>query len=102
MKHEVTLKRADGTRIFIKVELGHVHFCGDRPVKYHYTVHTCAKGKRTRKSACDETDWDYRKADNRDQYHMAKLLEVVSAEELHAAALELWQRIKPPSVTTLL
>lgn len=99
VRRETILRREDGTRVMITTALKHEYNGGNGCHTYGQQVDTCAKGKRTWQPVYDDNAYDFRSLPfnsvEREKYIMFKQLSVVSQEELDAAALELWEQMKP-------
>lgn len=94
MTHEKILKRSDGTKISIRVNLWLDSIDG---CHWDVIVYKCAPRKRTFYSVNNTDDYSWRKldAEGRKRATIAAYLEVVSAEEILSAKMELYNAIKP-------
>jgi hypothetical protein len=98
-KRQTILRREDGTRVSIDVELKQAP-CA-RLGWHHYTVcvTTCAKGRRTWQPVYDENSHIFRGlpfgGQEREDYIRKKQLEVVTGAEIIGAGLALWEQMKP-------
>jgi hypothetical protein len=93
--HEKTLRRPDGSRVRIIVEVGVGAY--HNQLDYSHRVETCAKGKRTWTQPFDTDAYNYRRmGDQERERHRADSIRMVATdEEILAAKMELWQSIKP-------
>ena len=98
MQHEKIIKRPDGSRIRIKACLV-IDFRG---FSWSYSVDFCAKRKRTWVRTVDTDSFSYRSLDSSGKAEMIRThsLRRASAEEINIAMIELWQKLKPPSIET--
>lgn len=95
MKHEKIIKRDDGSRVRITVELV-VEWCRNE-ARWSFVVHSCDKGKRKWKTPVNHDDYSWRKLgmeERREEDHR-RSLQLASPQEVEEAMLELWQKIKP-------
>jgi hypothetical protein len=89
---EYTIKRENGDKIIISVDYA------EWKNKYRISsVGVILKGKRNVRYVSVGDDWSYRKLDagGRNEYEIKKYLEVVTVDEIKAAALTAWERMKP-------
>jgi len=95
MKHEKIIKRDDGSRIRITVNLV-VEWSRTEP-SWSFVVHSCDKGKRTWTSPVNHDDFSWRKLgmEERREEARRRSLTLASTKEVEQAMLELWQKIKP-------
>lgn len=94
MTHETILKREDGTKISIHVSLWvDMRFGGIWKV----TVAICPPRKRSYSyvSKSDDYSWRTLSLEDRETATMAEYLKHVTAEEILAAKIALWNAIKP-------
>lgn len=96
MRHEKVIKRDDGTRVKIIVDLTSSRF-GDVPLAWDANVMYCEKGKKTWQLVYDSDSFNYRRLsmDERRQFIDAQQLLIATHTEILAAKLELWEKIKP-------
>ncbi len=96
MRHEKTIKREDGSRVRISVELSNPSYEDARITSY---VCTCKKGKRTWTLTYNSDDYKYRALSmpERRKYEEQSQLAAVSSAELLETKIELWQKLKPVS-----
>ena len=92
MIHEKVIKREDGKQVKLRLSLYMVY---DKIV-YKCSVYTKDKGKRIFNSVYTD-DYMFRKipVDEREAFILEKQLLHVTPEEILAAKLELWEKIKP-------
>lgn len=95
MKHEKIIKRDDGSRVRITVELA-VEWNRDES-RWSFVVHSCDKGKRTWRTPVNHDDFSWRKlgTEERREEDQRRSLTLASREEVEQVMLELWQKIKP-------
>jgi len=91
---ENILKREDGSRVKIAVAV-YSRYSDD--LEWKFKVSTCEPNKRTWRRAHNSDDYFFRKLSREEQkaYILEKSLEVVTAEEILAVQLEVWEGIKP-------
>jgi hypothetical protein len=94
LKTEEILKRDDGSRVRIVVELYTPSF-GEAEYRFH--VQTCAKGKRTWKGVVDNNSYAYRclTMEKRRELKIAEYMKVISDAELLNAKMKMWESFKP-------
>lgn len=95
MKHEKIIRRDDGSKVRIIVELRVELF--QELHSWLFNVDLCEKGKRTWFSSCDIDEYQSRRM-KADQFVMAKqkaALKYVSEQEVELVMLELWEKIRP-------
>jgi len=87
MRHEIILKRLDGTKIKIYVRL----VTDYNSCRIIHAVLKCEKGKRTYEDVVDENSWHYRalNAEKRQDYILEAHLLHVTKEEINEAIREL-------------
>lgn len=95
MRHEKIIKRPDGSKVLVKVVFS-CDFTRLTP-DWSFDVFTCEKGKRTWNAVCDRTSYGFRRlsSDERPQKIRDEFMRHVTAEEVEAAMLELWEQLKP-------
>lgn len=95
MTHEKILKRPDGSRVKVVVEL--ICDFDNRPYRWKFTCHHCAKGKRTFISAHNDDDYLWRRLGPtaRDVEERRRYLTLATEEEVRGVMLELLAKIKP-------
>lgn len=93
MKHEKIFKKEDGSKVSITVR---VWLDGYRAAVYNIDVSVCDAGKRKFRGISRD-DYEYRSLSmpDRERAMTREYLKYVTAEELHAAKLELWEKLKP-------
>lgn len=91
MRHERILKRDDGSKVKITVDLG----IDSSNCWWSVRVETCDKGKRKWINTYDGNDYRYRKLDlaARQEYRLQKQLEKVTLEEIRDTKFALVQQI---------
>jgi hypothetical protein len=91
--HEKILIRDDKTKIKIIVRFWERH----SSAVYDTYISICPPRKRKYQSIQREGDYSWRSLslEARKEYDLRQMLEFVSAEELHTAKLELWEKLKP-------
>lgn len=96
MRHEKVIKREDGTRVKITVELISYRFV-DKALTYDVNVTYCEKGKKTWQPVYDTDSFNYRKLsiEERREFIDAQKLLAATPAEILSAKLELWEKIKP-------
>ena len=96
MKHEKIIKRADGSRVRITVEL-RVEWLGVDPVRWSFATHRCAKGKRTWVTFVNHDDYSWRKLSDkeRSEEDERRSLLLATKPEVESVMLELWEKVKP-------
>jgi hypothetical protein len=96
MKHEKIIKREDGSRVKILVDLESGWLDRDC-VKWEYAVRVCAPNKRTWLRPYDPESFLFRRLNKEDKerFIFKEMLKHVTKEELQEAAMELWNKIKP-------
>jgi hypothetical protein len=94
MRHETILKREDGTKISIEVTLW-VDMRHD--ATWRIQVSKCPPRKRTYTYVNNTDDYTWRKLTipEREKATMAEYLKHVTAEEILAAKIDLWNALKP-------
>lgn len=94
MTHETILKRADGTKISIHVSL---YVDNRNDCIWKVTVAICHPRKRSYSyvSKGDDYSWRRLSMEDREKATMAEYLKHVTAEEILAAKIDLWNAIKP-------
>ena len=100
MKHEKIIRRDDGSKVRIIVEL-RVELFRDSH-SWEFSVDLCQKGKRTWLSSCDIDVYQSRRMEA-GQFAIAKqkaALKYVSEQEVELAMLELWEKIRPKITIT--
>lgn len=92
-KYEEMIKRDDGSRVRIRVELK-ISFRG---WGYQVLIHHCLPRKRTWSNCYDSDSYEYRKLSMEDRriYAADKELNYISASEIKEAKLKLWENLKP-------
>jgi hypothetical protein len=95
MRHEKVLKRADGSRVRINVEV--LLDWSRKGTEWSFTVQRCEKGKRTWMSPCVDNDYAFRRLSQeaKEQWSREKYLALASAEEIESVMLELWGKMRP-------
>lgn len=93
---EKILKRGDGSRIKIIVELSVDYPCRNG-ANFNVTVFACLPKKRTWLPSTDLNDYFYRAMSRHEkkEARMNDLLHIVTYDEINQAQLELWNSIKP-------
>jgi len=93
MRYEKILKRADGSRVRIVIELE----IDTRKVDWKYTVDFCEHGKRTWIPAYDPNSYLFRKLSQQErlQFICDESLKRASREEIALAMTELWAKVRP-------
>lgn len=96
MVHENIIKRSDGSRINIRIDL-YVSWGYQQEVRWDLTIQYCSPRKRKFKTVDVSNDYQYRRLniEDRKAFEFAKYLEYVTAEEILEAKLELWNKLKP-------
>ena len=96
MRHEKILKRADGTKIRVKVNFW-VESYGNTDPNYDVSIHYCSPKKRTWYGVVDTNCVLYRREsrDGRNEIINQANLKYATPEEIHQAKLELWEKMKP-------
>lgn len=94
MQHEKIIKRIDGFQVKIDVS---TYMVGLNKLVYKTMVFTKQPKKRTWIHVQIQEDWAYRSLSmeqrrEKDELHK---LNFVTAEELHQAKIELWEKLKP-------
>jgi hypothetical protein len=91
---EKMIKREDGSRIKIIVEIFNVNYGS---LQYKSSVLHCDKGKRTWRGTFNSDDYEYRglSMDDRRKFEYESQLEFVSDQEILQAKIELWESLKP-------
>lgn len=94
MKHEKIIKREDGSRVKIVVDVVAI---SHRDIEFRSYVLTCEKGKRTWRGTYDSNLHSYRKLSMEDRRELERKSQfsVASEKEVLDAKLELWQKLKP-------
>ena len=94
MHYEKIIKRDTGEKYKI---LASVYFDLRKGAVYSVDVSVIPAGKRKEQRLLNTNSYDYRRLDmsQRRQYEMDAYLHHVTAEEILAAKLELWESIKP-------
>lgn len=91
--HIKNIKLPDGRKvnIYVRISLSFL-----KP-EYVVTVSVCDAGKRKFKPIDPSNNYSFRvlSLDDRQQYLMERYLEIVTAEQIHEAKLELWEKLKP-------
>lgn len=98
MRHEKILKRYDGTRVRLTVEV-RVEWNSDVPV-WSLRVAVCDKGKRTFVNVVNDDDYKRRKLsyEEKKAYDEACCLAYVTHDEVDVAYEELWIKLKPEKI----
>lgn len=100
MKHEKIIRREDGSKVRIIVELRVEPFRDHH--SWEFSVDLCQKGKRTWFSSCGITEYESRRM-KAGEFMIAKqkaALKHVSEQEVELAMLELWEKIRPKITIT--
>ena len=94
MRHSKIFKRENGTQYRISIEL---YLYAGSNVYWKIQVHFRVKGKRKWYDVHDGDDYGYRglSMEDRRANVTKRYLEVVTADEIHKAKLELWEMLKP-------
>jgi hypothetical protein len=94
-KLEKILKREDGNRVKLEISINISY--NSRRVEWKFKIYTCEPKKRTWKAAYSSDDYFFRRLpmEERKAYILEKSLDVVTAEEIYAVQLELWESLKP-------
>jgi len=94
MKHEKIIKREDGSRVKIVVDVVAI---SHRDIEFRSYVLFCEKGKRTWRGTYDANLHSYRKLSMEDRRELERKSQfsVTSEKEVLDAKLELWQKLKP-------
>jgi len=89
------LRRGDGSRVSITVEVSTVIYSGS--FKYKVDVYTCQKGKRTWLRSYDSDNYLYRRMDTNERLNYIKesQLKIVSEEEILETMNKLWATMRP-------
>ena len=92
-KHEEIIKRDDGSRVRIRVEL-QITFRG---WEYRVMIHHCLPRKRTWSNCYDSDGHEYRKLgmEERRIYVAGKESDYISDSEIRGVKLKLWESLKP-------
>lgn len=95
LKHEKIIKRDDGSRVRITVELAVEWSCPE--ARWSFVVHSCEKGKRIWRTPVNHDDFSWRRlgAEERREEDNRRSLQLASSQEVEEAMMELWQKIKP-------
>ncbi len=96
MRHDKLIKNPDGSRHKIMVSF-HIFTGYDHKFEYRVFVQKCDAGKRTFHAIQDIDNWEYRKLslEERAEYDTRRIIEEIGEDNLQAAKLELWQKMKP-------
>ena len=91
------LRRGDGSRVRLTVNLGEYYRDGYTRFGYTLSVVTCKKGKRTWCGVVDADSYTWRQLsmEEREQARIDASMNHITEDELHQAKLELWESIKP-------
>ncbi|MCK4704592.1 MAG: hypothetical protein KAT90_03850 [Gammaproteobacteria bacterium] len=94
LKIEEILKREDGSRVKIVVELFEP---SHRTFEYRFHVYTCKKGKRTWMGLVDSNNYSYRTLGMKEcrEFEIAESMKIITDDELLNAKLSLWESLKP-------
>lgn len=97
MKYEKIIKRASGDKIKILVSFFIANSLIDATPTYNASVFICPRGKRKWAGIFSNDDIYYRRLsmEDRRKYIEQKSLEYITPEEMQAAKLELWEKLKP-------
>lgn len=95
MDHEEILKRDDGSKVKLSI-----HFRSDwyrSYFEYKVNVEICKPKKRTWEVVVDLDDWHYRRLTmpEREQLKENEYLKYVTPQEILAAKLKCWEKLKP-------
>lgn len=94
MRHEKIISRLDGSKVSIEVS---VRIDFTKGASYNISVFTCAVGKRKYHRLCQDDDHSWRalSMEDRDKSDHLFILKHVTEDELYAAKVELWAKLKP-------
>lgn len=99
MNREEILRRQNGLRVSINVELVQDHQERRGIYKYSVCITTCEKGRRKWQPVYDDNHHEFRAlpfgSEAREQYISKKQLEVVTLAEVYGVMLALWEKMKP-------
>ncbi len=95
MQHEKIIKRPDGSRVRITID-----FRNDwnrKDPEWTFRVDTCEKGKRTWIGPYDSNNYSFRQLSMADRAKACReaSLRRASPQEIEAAMLELWEKLRP-------
>lgn len=95
MKHEKIIRRSDGSRIRIKVELT-IEWNNSEP-RWSFITHKCEKGKRTWRTHVDTDCYQWRRLsrEDREKENERRSLILATREEVNEVMIELWEAVKP-------
>ena len=91
--HEKILKRENGDRVKITVELFTSHVGKLSTCYYNYQVYICAPKKKTWEHQYTSNQYAYSHLTDKEKQLLR--LKYVTEDELKQAALELWEKLKP-------
>ena len=95
MRHQKIIKRDNGDRVRITVELV-VDWSMTEP-RWTFVTHFCEPKKRTWKSYVNHDDFSWRSLDRKGRHDedVKRSLKIASKEEVLEAMNELWHKVKP-------
>jgi len=99
MRHDKIIKREDGSRVQINVVfLADLH----NPI-WKFSVSFCESRKRKFVPVINTDDYTYRRmtTSQRTNFNLAESLKLVSKDEIEAAMLELWEKVRPRGIVEL-
>jgi hypothetical protein len=95
MRHEKIIRRDDGSKVKIEVELSVELYSQD--IRWDFKTYKCLKGKRTWETAVDLFSRELRRLSTHQKRERALQLklQLATKEEVETAMLELLAQIKP-------
>ena len=96
MKHSKILKRDDGSRVKIEVELKREYHCQN--FSWSYEVYKCANGKRTWVSPRPAYSYSRKTQEEIVSEAYEESLRRASPSEIYEVMTELWSKLKPESI----
>lgn len=95
MRHEKAVKRDDGSKVLIRVVFS-CDFTRSAP-DWSFDVLACEPGKRKWNPVCDRTSYSFRRlsSEERTQKIRDEFMKYVTAQEVEAVMLELWETLRP-------